>query len=216
MPSLIVLALLTLPVVFSILYRRPWARVGLALVWLACGGVAVFFFRGVADLQRDLDTVHRYDLPSSTGDHSVPIRRLSQGSMLGVLTVGEGRPSRAELERLKWTFPPGVAVEWFDVRHEDVAADEAPLFQVAWSSSQDPVTLTYHVDDSSEAVLKSRVLVVRHDSSARHMLRDHGVEWVRLLAWAAAGWAGLWLLVQMVAERLRRRPLENVETAGTG
>lgn len=204
MPALVLLVVLILPVVFACLYRKVWARLGLALVWLPCGGFAVFCFHEASGLRRDLDRVDRYELATSTGDHTVSIPRFSQGSMLGVITGGEGRPSKDELERLKWSFPDKVWAQWFDLPHEELGEGEIALFTSSCAQELDPVLLSYRIVDADKALLKSRVLLVRHDSSARHMLRDHGLSFIELFAWASSIWGAIWLAAQIICEWRRR------------
>ncbi len=207
MAWLIIVPILISPFVFASYYRRIWARIGLGVVWLSCGTGACFFFRGASELARDLTTVHRYELPYSPGAHTVSIRRLSQGSMLGLLEGGEGRPSRASLERLKWKFSADVVVDWFELpEHEALAASESALFKVGWPQARDPILLTYQVEPADAELLKSRRLVVRHDSSAIHMLGAHGSAILSVLGWMSALWGALWVGVQLLAERKRRRP----------
>jgi hypothetical protein len=207
MSWLLLASFFILPFVFTSLYRRSWARWGLAAFWLTCAVGAVFSFLEAAKVDKDLATVHRYELPSSAGEHTIPVRRLSQGSMLGVLEGGEGRLSRPNLDRLKWSFPSGVYATWFEVEQsEEVVPSETPLFRVECPMGADPVGLTYRVEAADAGLLKSRVLIVRHDQSARHLLRDHWLLALSVLTWGAGLWAALWLGVQVVAERKRRRP----------
>jgi len=208
-PWLVLLAVLSSPILLVSIYgRSKVARIGLSLVWILCGLGGAWFLVQARDAEKDLETLHEYRLPLDPGFQRIDLRTLSQGSMEGVLRGAGEKPSRADLEKLRWAFPAGVSVSWYEFSaREDWSPGDLPLFQIHWGVplQQSPLALEYHVGQEVPDFLRSRVLVVTHDASARHLIRDHLLPVLHLFGWGLLGWGGLWLAVQAVREISRRK-----------
>lgn len=196
-------AALLLPFILLKYSRHPAGRVGLLLVWLACLAGGAFSYTCARKIDRDLETVHTYHLSASPGTHLVVIAPLSQRSMKGVLTGGA--IALDPLKKPKWRFTDKfVPVTWFAAREHDPAeADQTLLFYVEWGGPDGPLTLEYQVDEEAGELLRGKSLIVTHDSSAKHMLRDHARVVLDLLAWVLCLWGGLWLVVSAAIELVR-------------
>jgi hypothetical protein len=203
MPWLILLALLIVPFILASQSRHPVGRIGLLLFWLALEVYVGFLVREGLRIQKDLETPHSYALAGTPGAQRIEIAALSQGSMKGVLRGGNGVLPRAELEKFHWKFRDAVLATWFEApQHEELDPGDTFLFRAQWSG---PTTLEYEVDAAAARVLAGRQLLVSHDRSAEHMLRDHALTPINVGAWALGLWGGLWMVVQGVQECTRRR-----------
>lgn len=208
------LALFISPMVCVALYQRTIvARIGLSLVWILSGLGGAWFLHQTREVERDLQTLHEYPLPLGKGDHQIDLVRLSQGSMEGVLRGAGRKPSRADLEKVHWRLPEDVPTAWYDFNaREDQGSEDIPLFQTHWAIPQHyrSIPLQYRIGDEEPDFLRSRKLLVTHDASARHMLRDHLLPFLYLIGWALLGWSVLWLIIQGVRERRRRRVARSI------
>jgi hypothetical protein len=171
-------------------------------------------------MHEDLDTRDIYDLPADTpGRHSIQIKPLSQGSMLGVLVGIDGArapevfSTTEALAACSWEFTEGVNAQWFNWAYEGSCIDtsvEVKLFlRSGWNSMPDPIVLAYTVTEDNASQLRSVQLVVRHDRSAAHMLHDHGAVFANLFGGVAVGWSALWLVVLVVIVVTKRKSIES-------
>lgn len=207
---LVVLAVLITPFILLKFSGRLPTRAGLALFWIASVVGGAWFLKEARDLERDLETVHTYPLPSEPGRHRIDLARMSQGSMKGVLRGGAGSVARPELEKARWSFTdPQIPAAWFESREHDPAGPgETLLFYVEWMGTDiRPTILEYAVEESRSSWFQGRVLVVGHDAGAKHILRNHGVAMLNLLGGILVGWGGLWMIVQIAKEIGRRRSI---------
>ncbi len=210
---IIAAAVLLVPFVLFSYHPHPAARIGLLLFWLVCGAASACCFFGAGQLNRELQTSQRYELPASPGRHSIELTPLPQMSMKGVLHGGAGTVPRATLEKLKWSFSEKVPVTWFIVKeYDEPDPGDTLLFYVDWPSGP-PYRLEYEVEEGLMDALRQRALVVTYDRSARHILAE-GLVVIRLLAWASCLWGGLWMVVQARQEWTRRRQVRLASPAG--
>jgi len=201
---LIILAVLIVPFLLNACSRHPAARLGLLMFWLACAGGLGYLLLQAAKIRSDLETMHIYLLPNTVGVHHVEIAALSQGSIKAVLKGGAGPLSRPQLERFRWAFPERIRTTWFEPRqYDETGPGEIFLFHALLG---DPDFLEYQVDEAGAELLSGRTLVVTHDLSAKHMLRDHALLSAEIAAWILGLWGGLWMIVQAVQEWRRRHP----------
>jgi hypothetical protein len=201
---LIAAAALLIPPILVHHYSHLAARIGLLLFWLACGGASAYCFWGTAQMERQLQMSHRYELPGSPGRHRIELTPLPQISMRGVLRGGAGILPPTTLAKFKWSFPETVPVTWFSVKeYDEPEPGDTLLFYVDWPSAP-PYRLEYEVSEALTDALRNRVLIVTHDRSAKHILEDHGLAILRVLAWVSCLWGILWMIVQGVQERKRR------------
>jgi hypothetical protein len=202
MPWIILLTLLVLPFLLA-QSRHAAARIGLLAFWLGLGVYVALLLREARRIEDDLRTQQRHVLENTVGVHRVEIAGMSQGSMKGVLRGGDGVLSRPDLETFRWKFRDAVPATWFEPRqHEETEPGDTLLFHAQWAG---PTSLEYRVDEANARVLAQRTLIVSHDSSAEHMLRDHALSPIHVGAWALGLWGGLWMVVQGVQEWTRRR-----------
>jgi hypothetical protein len=204
MPWILLLTLLCLPILL-VQSRHVAARLGLLVFGLGLEGYVAFLLCEGGRIEEDLRTDCRYALDTTSGLHRIPIEALSQRSMKGVLRGGDGMPSRSDLEAFRWKFQDPVLATWFEPRqHQEADPGDTLLFYAQWSGA---ATLEYTVGESNARLLAGRTLVVTHDASAEHMLRDHALASIRIEAWALGLWGGLWMAVQGFREwRRRHRP----------
>jgi hypothetical protein len=204
---LVVLGVLMLPFILARFSCHLVVRLALLLFWLGCLGVAAWFFSAARQIEKDLETVHSYPLSDVPGTHLVTITPLSQRSMKGVLIGGAGEPPPDELKTLNWRFTDKfVPATWFESDRYDLPAPgRTPLFHVAWGGPDGPLHLEYQVGEGNRGLPRDRALMITHDPSAKHMLRDHGRAVLELCAWSLLVWGALWMTVQLAMEVHRRR-----------
>ena len=204
---LVALAILVLPFVLVRFDRQRAVRIALALFWSACACGGAWFLIQAHKAETDLETVRTYALPDVPGTHRVTITPPSQKSMKAELRGGDGVLSPEALKKLDWRFLERfVPATWFDPKqHDQPDAGSTLLFYVDWGTQDGPLTLEYKVEPETAALLHGRSLVVGHDGSARHMIRDHLLPALKILGWGLIVWGGLWTIVQVVRESMRAK-----------
>jgi len=197
------------PHVLLLMYPRRSARRGMALVWVASGFLAAWYFywssHRAHEARVDMATVHSYPLSDSAGSHRVEIARLSQGSMEGWVNAEPAPPKLEALRKIHWSSSQDVSVEWFGrpTRYDWNPPSSIFLFHVRSPVEKNPVVFDYVCDQEQAGLLKSCSLLVRHDLRAMDALtgRATGPSPVPELLFA---WGLLWLVIQLGLEiRLR-------------
>lgn len=158
-------------------FKHAAARFLLGLVGAALAVGAVSGFRSASELRAQLERRDRYPIDASAGTHTIRIAPLEQ---IGAYGYVEGFPADAPLEALKWEpSPPGELTDEAEERIEPPGA--VPLVRVERHSEATGWELTYTVPPELDGRFEGAVLVVRHDSRARHLIRDHALlfdEWL--------------------------------------
>ena len=197
------LAFFLVPVALAFLGARHLVpRLLLVLLSLALIVFGIFLLEDSSLLETDAEREDTYALDASPGTHALTLTSLSQNSMEPLLVTSDGSAHDQRLlengavEAYDWKLEGAPSVSWYRFsRRDDGHPGALPLFLIHHQKLPETISLTYRVPKDKPDLLGTLQLVVRHDSSAKHMLMDHGASYLDTIAYLIIGWGGLWLLV---------------------
>lgn len=197
----VALSAIGLSVVLCVLsFKSVAARILLAMAGAAFAAGAFVEFKSASRFQAQLARRDRYPIDASAGKHTIRIAPLEQVGAYGYV---EGLPKGPPLELLQWKASPPGSLE---VEAEQGIDPEGsvPWLSVEYHGEPAEWDLTYTVPPDLDGRFEGAVLVVRHDSRSRHMIRDHALVFIELLAVACAVAATACFVTVAVAIRVRR------------